>query len=162
VPELLDALAAVPVCQLAWRGVLVSHGPVDTFQTSAERLDLGDRLSFPGWVDLPTASRLLGDAGSLLLPSHDEGMPTSVLEALSYGLAVICPPVGALPEVIEPEVSGLVVPVRNPDALVGALVRVTSDAGLRQKLGRNARRRSRTTLRFPAMPIGCCGSTATP
>jgi len=70
----------------------------------------------------------------------------SVLEALSYGLAVICAPVSALPEVTEPKVSGLVVPVCDHDAVAGALVRIISAAGLRQKLGRNARRRSQDEL----------------
>jgi len=65
----------------------------------------------------------------------------SVLETLSQGLGVICTPVGALPEVIEPEISGPVGPVRHHDALVEALVRIISDVGSRQKLARNARRR---------------------
>ena len=91
-------------------------------------------------------SSSLEDADFLVLASHDEGMPMSVLEALSYGLAVICAPVSALPEVTEPKVSGLVVPVCDHDAVAGALVRIISAAGLRQKLGRNARRRSQDEL----------------
>ena len=65
----------------------------------------------------------------------------SVLEGLAHGLAVIATPVGAHCEVIEPEISGILVPVGDETALAESLVRVISDAALRRRLADGARRR---------------------
>ena len=65
----------------------------------------------------------------------------SVLEGLSHGLAVITTPVGAHSEVIEPEVSGILVPPGDKAALADALVRVIADETLRNRLARGARAR---------------------
>jgi glycosyltransferase involved in cell wall biosynthesis len=65
----------------------------------------------------------------------------SVLEGLSHGLAVITTPVGAHSEVIEPEVSGILVPPGDIPALADALARVIEDESLRHRLGKGARAR---------------------
>jgi len=140
-PDLLQALANLPVAQRCWRATLAGGGPIDEFRTLADDLGILDRLSFPGWVDQATVKALCAEADVLVLPSYAEGLAMAVLEGLSYGLAVITTPVGAHPEVIEPEVSGILIPPGNVEALAGALVRVIDDASLRQRLGAGARRR---------------------
>jgi glycosyltransferase involved in cell wall biosynthesis len=65
----------------------------------------------------------------------------AVLEGLSHGLAVIATPVGAHAEVIEHEISGLLVPPGDITALSESLRRVIEDQELRTRLQRGARRR---------------------
>jgi glycosyltransferase involved in cell wall biosynthesis len=65
----------------------------------------------------------------------------SVLEGLSHGLAVVATAVGAHSEVIEPEVSGILVPPGDVTALADALARVIEDESFRSRLARGARNR---------------------
>jgi len=141
VPDLLRALASPTVKHLRWRATLAGDGPIDEFRNLAEDLGILERLRFPGWLDEAGVSELCGDADVLVLPSYAEGLAMSVLEGLSHGLAVITTPVGAHSEVIEPEVSGILVPPGDVAALADALVRVIKDESLRSRLARGARDR---------------------
>jgi glycosyltransferase involved in cell wall biosynthesis len=141
VPDLLKALASPAVKQLRWRATLAGGGPIDEYRNLAKDLGILDSLCFPGWLDETRTSELCANADVLVLPSYAEGMAMSVLEGLSHGLAVITTPVGAHSEVIEPEVSGILVPPGDIPALTDALVRVIEDESLRSRLARGARDR---------------------
>jgi glycosyltransferase involved in cell wall biosynthesis len=84
---------------------------------------------------------LCSEGDVLVLPSYAEGLAMSVLEGLAHGLAVVTTPVGAHCEVIEPEVSGILVSVGDEAALAESLLRVISDAALRRRLADAARHR---------------------
>jgi len=70
-----------------------------------------------------------------------EVTPNVLIEAMAMKLPVVSTTMGAIPEIIEDGVSGLLVPPRDERALAAATARVLSDACLREKLGNNARRR---------------------
>jgi glycosyltransferase involved in cell wall biosynthesis len=141
VPDLLKALASPAVKHLHWRATFAGGGPIDEYRHLAKVLGIIGSLSFPGWLDQKRASELCANADVLVLPSYAEGLAMSVLEGLSHGLAVITTPVGAHSEVIEPEVSGILVPPGDVSALANALVRVIEDESLRSRLAKGARAR---------------------
>lgn len=141
VPELLDALATPSLLNRQWRATLAGGGPIDRFRLRAQELGIADRVNFPGWIDTTQVQTLRADSDVLVLPSHAEGLAMSVLEGLSDGLTVITTPVGAHPEVIDPEVSGIFVPPGDVEALENALARVIDNGELRRRLGEGARRR---------------------
>lgn len=141
VPELLRALASPLLASRPWRATFAGGGPIDEFRQLADNLGISERVHFPGWVDEANVKSLFAKADILVLPSHAEGLAMAVLEGLSYGLVVITTPVGAHTEVIEPGVSGLLVPPGDVDALAEVLARVIDDAGLRERLGKGARSR---------------------
>jgi glycosyltransferase involved in cell wall biosynthesis len=141
VPDLLKALASPALKRLRWRATLAGGGPIDEYRNLAKELGILDSVSFPGWLDEKRAGELCANADVLVLPSYAEGLAMSVLEGLSHGLAVITTPVGAHSEVIEPEVSGLLVPPGDIAALAGAMARVIEDETLRRRLGQGARAR---------------------
>lgn len=141
VPDFLQSLARPALTSRNWRATLAGGGPIDAYRRLALNLGILERVDFPGWLDKDRVGALCADADALVLPSHAEGLAMAVLEGLSYGLAVITTPVGAHPEVIEPNISGILVPLSDVEALADALVRVIDDDGLRRRLGKGARRR---------------------
>jgi glycosyltransferase involved in cell wall biosynthesis len=77
-------------------------------------------------------------ADVFLLPSHSEGFPNALIEAMATGLACIVTPVGAVPEIVGND-GAIVVPVEDSHALADAIGRLATDPDLRSKLGEAAR-----------------------
>ncbi|HEX8561262.1 MAG TPA: glycosyltransferase [Pyrinomonadaceae bacterium] len=75
-----------------------------------------------------------------VLPSLTEGTPNSIVEAMSCGLPVIASAVGGVTDMVTPE-TGMLVPPGEPAALADAMSRLAADSGLRERMGRAARRR---------------------
>ena len=94
-----------------------------------------------GFVPHAEAQRLIGRAAVVALPSHREGMPLVLLEAMAHGRAVVATPVGGIPSLVEDGVTGLSVPKGDPVALREAITRLLGNPALRRKLGAAARGR---------------------
>lgn len=76
----------------------------------------------------------------LVLPSYaHEGIPQIILQAQATGRAVVGTTVGGIPEVVEDDVTGLLVPPRNPEALAEKISALLNDAALRERLGTASR-----------------------
>jgi teichuronic acid biosynthesis glycosyltransferase TuaC len=89
--------------------------------------ELGVRASFMGARPHEEVATWLGACDVLALPSWNEGMPNVVLEALASGRPVVASRVGGIPEVIDSDSSGRLVPPRDPAALARALERVLAE-----------------------------------
>jgi glycosyltransferase involved in cell wall biosynthesis len=139
VHDLIAALATEPLRSLKWRMTIAGGGnDIDTFLELSRAAGLSDRISFTGWVGRTTTGTLLASSDILVLPSYAEGMAMSVLEGMSYGLCVVCTPVGSLKDVIEDEVTGLMVQPGEVNRLSKTLARAVSDPALRVQLGSTA------------------------
>ncbi len=103
--------------------------------------DLEDCIRMLGPVGPEAKRQLLSSASVFALPSHTEGHPLVILEALSAGLPIVATRVGALPETITDGVEGYLVDVGDVDALTDRLVRVLDSPSLRDEMARRARER---------------------
>ncbi len=75
-----------------------------------------------------------------VLPSYGiEGVPQGIMQAMSCGLPVIATTVGSIPEAVEADKTGLLIPPQNPEELARALSRLLDDARLREQFGQAGR-----------------------
>jgi glycosyltransferase involved in cell wall biosynthesis len=72
---------------------------------------------------------------------HREGLPYALLEAMALGAVPVISPVGAIPDVIEDQVQGVLVPDRDPPALAKALERLATDRAALYRMARAGRAR---------------------
>jgi glycosyltransferase involved in cell wall biosynthesis len=102
---------------------------------------LANCVEYVGPVHGTDKDRLLRGADILAVPTYRDAFPVIVLEGMCYSLAVVATQEGAIPEMIEDGVNGLLVAPRDIEALAAALEKLLSDTPLRESLGREARRR---------------------
>lgn len=101
----------------------------------------GSRLRYAGYqTDLPA---YLKASDLFVLPSHREGMPRTIIEAMAMGLPVIATEIRGCREEVVPEETGLLVPPRQAGPLAQAIARLASDGPLRRRMGDRAREAAR-------------------
>ena len=125
-------LAAVPN---AWLLVVGEGSEQDSLVAQAETLGISGRVVFTGRrEDVPAVTAALDVA---VLPSYREAQGLSVLEAMALSRPVVASAVGGIPEMIQDEVSGLLVPPHDCEALAAAIVRLLTDHPLADMIARN-------------------------
>jgi len=142
-PELFEAMRSVDAVLWAVGERLPSDHAARIDRAMAAIADdpgLARRIRFLGYrTDMPD---ILRAADLFTLPSHREGMPRSIIEAMMAGLAVVATDIrGSREEVVDGE-TGILVPVESPAALAQALSRIASDAALRARMGAAGRARA--------------------
>jgi glycosyltransferase involved in cell wall biosynthesis len=95
-----------------------------------------------GWLEEADKARLMREADVFVLASTSEGLPMALLEAMSYGLAIVATAVGGVPEVVDDGTSGVIVPPGDPASLASALVRIGDDPALLRQLAGSSLERS--------------------
>jgi glycosyltransferase involved in cell wall biosynthesis len=139
--DLVEALARLaPQTRARLRVIIAGNGDHPNLLARIALHGLEDCIETREWVDAAERDALLASAEAFVLPSRHEGLPMALLEAMAWGLAPLCTPVGAIPELVQHEASGLLVPPGDIGALARALERLL-DRGLRVRLGGAARRR---------------------
>jgi glycosyltransferase involved in cell wall biosynthesis len=133
--DLLTAMASLPhppdVCLIGDGGY---RARIDVLR---QRLGLAGVVRLAGAC--PDARGALAAYQFAVLPSHAEGLPNAVLEAMAAGLPVIATAVGGVPDVVVDGVTGLLVAPRAPGELAAAIERLAADPALRARLGAAAR-----------------------
>jgi len=146
---LLQALTRI---QIRERLIVTGSGRVDAWRAYARSLGLGeDRVRFLGVIPRSDMLALLRQAKLVLVPSFTESCPYSLIEAMAMGKAVVASSLPGTRDMIENEVSGLLVPPGDPAALAESITRLLKDESLRRRLGSEAATAANTKFSLARM-----------
>jgi glycosyltransferase involved in cell wall biosynthesis len=135
--DLLEALAILKRCGVKYHLAIVGEGyERGAIERARERLGLADDVTLTGHKN--DVRPYFAMATLYLMPSHSEGSPNSLLEAMTAGVPSVASKVGGIPEIMTDEGTGLLTPARNPEALAKAIGRLLDDRELAAQLAENA------------------------
>ncbi|MHA1676313.1 MAG: glycosyltransferase family 4 protein [Candidatus Njordarchaeales archaeon] len=121
--------------------LLIGGGPLKPKLLGLIRdLHVESKVFLIGPLKREEVAKYLAKASIFVFPSIREGMPKSVLEAMSAGKPVVASDIPGIREIIKDGVNGILVPPKNPRKLAEAILTLLEDGSLRKKLSRNARK----------------------
>lgn len=116
--------------------ILAGEGPERTnIIKLVNKLNLSKVIEIPGYVDGDEKIEYFSNGDIFLFPSHGEGFPTVIAEAMAAGLPIIATPVGAIPEVIEDGVNGIIISKPDPQEIAEAIIFLAKNPDLRRRMG---------------------------
>jgi glycosyltransferase involved in cell wall biosynthesis len=141
-PETLEALALARAKGLQPTLVIAGSGPQEReLRARVASLALASQVRFagPAWGAAKTA--LLAEADVLVLPSHSEGLPYALLEAMAAGVVPLVTPVGAIPDVVADGVHGRFVRPGDAAAIAEAVASLDADRAALARMSEACRER---------------------
>ncbi len=138
VSYLIDAFAEAAKAKESLRLEMVGRGPqLEATMKRISELGLGGKITIKEYLPNEELPQVYRNSDIFILSSLTEGVPRTMLEAMSCGLPVICTDLPQLRRIVDG--CGLLVPLRDSRALADAILRVSSDPALAQSLGSRGR-----------------------
>jgi glycosyltransferase involved in cell wall biosynthesis len=155
--DLIDAIALLfgGRDRAETRFVIVGDGPErSALERRAKEKRIGGCVLFTGHQDAVQTYYALADA--FILPSHSEGSPNALLEAMAAGLPIVCTAAGGAGELVADGNTALVVDPRSPEAMSRVIGRILDDREFAARLGAAAHRAAReyTPAAYAAAVVG--------
>lgn len=137
-PNLLNAAKKVLKTQSNITFCAVGSGPdEDQIVQLKDELALGDRFVLTGFRN--DVGNFLHMFDIFVHASCMEGLGTSILDAQGVGLPVIGSYAGGIPEIIQHRTNGLLVPIKDPDALAASILKLANNPRLREAYGKKGK-----------------------
>jgi len=140
--DLVCALAQITAVHPEARLVACGSGELEAVRRLARELGVERQLELPGWVSGEAKARLLAQAAIYVLPSYNENLPVSILEAMAAGLPVVSTRVGGIPDAVRHGTEGFLTAPGAPEELAEHVLLLLRDRELRAAMGANGRRRA--------------------
>ncbi len=115
--------------------VIAGAGDIEGVGKLLEEKGCREAAGFPGWLRGKEKDRALRESAVFLLPSYDEGMPMSVLDAMGYALPVVSTNVGGIPQLVKEGVNGYLCTPGDTGDMAEALIRLLTDEEKRRQAG---------------------------
>lgn len=116
--------------------VLCGDGEIEKVKKFIAERELAKYFDIPGWIT--DKKKYFLEADIYILPSYNEGLPMSILEAASYGLPIISTPVGGIPEVVEDGLNGFLINPGDIETIVKRILTLIGSPELRNRMGQYA------------------------
>jgi glycosyltransferase involved in cell wall biosynthesis len=139
--ELFSAARALP--SSVGIGVIGWNEPDKHDALSAQEIEAASAFGVRVLGGRDDVDRLYSGMDIFVLASHREGFPRSAMEAAAMGVPIVATDIRGCRQVVEHDVTGLLVPVGDHVALAAAIARLAADAGLRARMSAAARERAR-------------------
>lgn len=140
-----DLLSATSRLQTLYPGRfevwIAGDGAIQALEAFIKSNGLQDVVHYKGWVSGAEKEALLQQADVFVLPSYNEGMPVSILEAMARHLPVIATTVGGIPEQVKDGQSGVLIQPGDKEALHHAMEQFILSPALINEMGRVAAER---------------------
>ncbi len=138
IETLIKATKLLCNTQDSLRTLLVGQGPLkNRIKTLAKDLGIYNKIIFQDNIRNEKMPDIYNESDIFVLPSIDEGVPRTILEAMACGLPIVCTNLPQITEVVKN--CGITVPLRDPQALAEAISRIICDRKLTQRFKENAR-----------------------
>jgi glycosyltransferase involved in cell wall biosynthesis len=119
---LVEAVSQLAAEGLQFKLILVGDGPLrPQIETLIAQLGLQDHIEITGWASNSEVQQQILASRAMVLPSFAEGLPVVVMEALALGRPVLSTYVAGIPELVEPNLCGWLVPAGSVKALTAAM-----------------------------------------
>ncbi len=102
------------------------------------KMNVAKNTQFSGWVRNKEKDLILRQADVFFLPSYNEGMPMSILEAMGYGLPVVSTTVGGICKMVENKVNGYTLNPGDIQGMAEAITSILSNDEWRKALGKQS------------------------
>ncbi|PIQ37269.1 MAG: hypothetical protein COW59_08085 [Lysobacterales bacterium CG17_big_fil_post_rev_8_21_14_2_50_64_11] len=152
---LIEALHQLSLRNIEYRCTVIGEGPLRAaLEAQTRACGIVERVAWVGALPQEAVQAALRDAAIFALPcqvaadGNRDGIPVALMEAMVAGCTVVSTDVSGIPELVEDQVTGLVVAARDPVAMADALQSLFADGGLRRRLAIAAR--SHVELQFDA------------
>jgi glycosyltransferase involved in cell wall biosynthesis len=149
--DLLEALALVRARRPGVRAVFGGYKMEEQLHERVRALGLTGTVRVAGWLGRADVVRVLQSCTLFALPTHSEGIPMVLLEAMACGTPVVTCPVGGIPAVARDGRNALFVPPGDVAALAAAIERLLGDGTLREAMSQANREDAR---RYDVRTIG--------
>lgn len=116
---------------------LYGDGNLEEFQKLIIDNNLQEKIQIKGWISGDQKDEVFQASDVLILPSYNEGLPMSILEAMAIALPIISTPVGGIPEAVEDGVNGFLIQPGDYKALAEKIDTLANDKQLREQMGQN-------------------------
>lgn len=149
--DLVAAAAMISSKYPQLRLLLGGDGELEQVRDWAFEKNVGDKTKLLGWVSGKNRSDYLSAAQVYCLPSYNEGLPMSVLEAMAAGLPILSTPIGGIPEAVTDGLEGFLVEAGDVENLAKRLGELLEHPDLACSMGAAARLKVMTTFSSEAI-----------